>query len=95
MMVARRVGLETDQEPAIVESMRVSREERLNAFGEMSAHIRAFRVLEDDGQDAVVFEHSPVGGSTSNGAIEIVIKRFHGQIRAIILALQEVVGGPM
>ena len=73
------VVLIINQQRAIVELRVVSGDERRNALIEISKHVRSLRGMLDFELGSVVSMHSPVVGSTCNGAIENATKREQGQ----------------
>ena len=88
-----RVVLKCDQEPAIVD---VSKEVRKELWAEMKEiankvkerHDGDVIVLSDETPVEVIQEHSPVGESSSNGAVERAIQEVSGQVRALKLNIE-------
>jgi hypothetical protein len=76
-----KIVIKSDQEPAICEVERKAREQLMREVEECSHE------LEKCGFQLVV-QHSPVGESAANGAIENAIQRVQGQIRAIKLDVE-------
>ena len=74
--------LKSDQEPAIVDLQKTTREERMKTMEEIARNARSIRGLEDEWEfPAMTLENSPVGESKSNGAVENAMEPVHGQIR--------------
>lgn len=73
-----KIIIKINQEPAIAELMKTSREQLIKALEEVSAHVRAILGIEDAKEQSIAPEHLPVGESTSNGTIENVIERVQG-----------------
>lgn len=80
------------QQLAVTDLEGVSREEGLKAMDELTKHIKSLRFMGDDENHSVAPGDSQAGESTSNGAIERVIKRVQGQMRTIRFALQDSAG---
>ena len=56
-----KVILKADQEPSKVDLQKVSREERLRAYGEKSKHVRIIRGMDDEDDGGVGPGQSLVG----------------------------------
>lgn len=81
-----KIACKSEQEPSIAEVNREVRDQ---------AHCIAQSIAgkaDVPGACQVVVQHSPVGGSAANGAIEKAIQRVQGQLRAIKLDLEAAAG---
>ena len=88
-----KIILKCDQEPAILELQAGVRTERAKAPEETSKHFKSLRSLDDEIEGLeIIPEHSPVGESQRNGAVENAMKRLHRHIRTIKLPLEHSLG---
>ena len=75
----------SDQEQAIVDLVETARADRMTIMEEIVKNIQSIRGFEDENElPPAVMEHSLVGGSKSNGAVENATKRVQGQVRQIL-----------
>lgn len=87
-----RCVIKSDQEPAIADMQYSEMQERPRSLEEVWIHVRSTMGNDDEDGNIVALEHSFVGGSKSNGAVENAIKRTQGQVRTLILFLEESTG---
>ena len=80
--------LMSDQELVIIDLQAIARDDRLKALGVVSTNAGFLRGTDDDEDNLIVNENSPIGLYKSIGPIENVIKRVHSQIRTLRLALE-------
>lgn len=70
-----KVVFKSDQEPSIIDVLRLIRGQRIKATEEIAINVGSLRRMENEWEAAlIVLESSPVGESKSNGAIENAIK---------------------
>ena len=65
---------------------------RARSLEQVGIHAKPIMGDDDKDVDLVVPEHSPVGESKSNGAVENASKRVQGQMRTLRLAIEESTG---
>lgn len=80
-MCHNKIILTVDQGLAIVDMQTGARAERAKAFKIVSRHCKSMTAMDDEFECLdVVLEHSPVGESQANGAVEDAVKRLQWQI---------------
>lgn len=77
-----KVILKTNQEPAIKDPSEDAKIIRLENLKEISKQVGSLQEIR------VIPEHSPMGESQANGAVESMIKRLKGQMRTWKLVLE-------